>query len=184
MTSHATVGAEEARLPRLSPDEATGGVKTLFDAFMKQRGNVPNLFRVAAHRPAIVETLFAHLQAVTGPGTVSTRLKELLAMRVSHLNDCGYCLASHTTIARKLGASDADVQAVERGDYAGFEPGWAAALRWADAVTPTRGDASDALFADLSAHWSAEQIVEITAVITLFNHFNRFAEALRIPVTR
>ncbi len=184
MTPEIEHAVEEARLPRVSPDDATGGVKTLFDAFMKQRGNVPNLFRVAAHRPPIVETLFAHLQAVTGPGVVSTRLKELLAMRVSHINDCGYCLASHTTIARRLGATDDDVAAVERGEYASFEPGWQAALRWADAVTPTRGNADDALFAELSGHWDAAQIVEITAVITLFNHFNRFAEALRIPVTR
>ena len=184
MTDRVESAIEEARLPRVAPEEATGGVKALFDAFVKQRGNVPNLFRVAAHRPPIVETLFAHLQAVTGPGTVSTRLKELLAMRVSHINDCGYCVASHTTIARKLGASDADVAAVARGDFGGFEAGWQAALRWADAVTPTRGDASDELFADLASHWDAPQIVEITAVITLFNHFNRFAEALRIPVTR
>ena len=80
----------EARLPRLCPDEVDGASRAIFDAFMRQRGNVPNLFRVAAHRPPIVETLFAHMQAVMGPGEVSVLLKELLAIRVSQINACRY----------------------------------------------------------------------------------------------
>ncbi len=51
-------------------------------------------------------------------------------------------------------------------------------------MTPTRGHVTDAHFAELAAHWTAAQIVEITAVIALFNYFNRFADALAIPVTR
>jgi len=82
--------SEEARLPRLAPDEVGGKTRELFDAFMAQRGRVPNLFRVAAHRAPIGETLFAHMQAVMGPGEVSTLLKELLSVRVSHVNGCEY----------------------------------------------------------------------------------------------
>ena len=46
--------------------------------------------------------------------------------------------------------------------YDALAPEWRAAMAYADAITP----------------------VEITSVITLFNYFNRFAVALRIPVTR
>lgn len=81
---------EEGRLRRLGPDEVGGSTRTIFDAFQRQRGNVPNLFRVAAHRPAIGETLHAHMQAVLGPGEVEVLLKELLAVRVSHINRCRY----------------------------------------------------------------------------------------------
>ena len=64
-----------------------------------------------------------------------------------------------------------------------FEPAWQTALRYADAMTPgPRPD--DATYAELPKHWSDPQIVEITAVIGLFNYFNRFAEALNIPPTR
>ena len=51
-------------------------------------------------------------------------------------------------------------------------------------MTPTRGRVDDAAFAELASHWTAAQIVEITAVVALFNYFNRFAEALAVPVTR
>jgi alkylhydroperoxidase family enzyme len=83
-----------------------------------------------------------------------------------------------------MGGTDGQFAQMAAGDYSSFETGWQAALRLAAEMTPTRGDASDATFAALAEHWDAVQIVEITAVVGLFNYFNRFAEALRVPVTR
>jgi alkylhydroperoxidase family enzyme len=87
-------------------------------------------------------------------------------------------------LARRQGATDAQLDAVARADYATFEEPWAAALRFADVVTPTPGIVSDAAYQDLAARWNAAQIVEITAVVCMYNFFNRFAHALDIPVTR
>ncbi len=87
-------------------------------------------------------------------------------------------------MARRLGATEAQLDEISRGVFDGFEPAWRDAFRWADAITPTRGLPDDTLFRDLARHWSSAQIVEITAVITLFNYFNRFATSLDIPVTR
>ncbi len=172
------------RIPLPPLEGAPDDVHRLFDAFMRERGNVPNLFRAAALRPPIVLTLFAHLRAVTGPGEVSVLLKELLTVRVSQLNDCSYCLASHTALAHKHGATDEQLGALERGEFDGFEAGWRAALAYADAMTPTRGDVTDTIYAELARWWTPPQIIEITSVIGFFNYFNRFAEALRIPITR
>lgn len=69
-------------------------------------------------------------------------------------------------------------------DYRTVEPASGSALRYADAMTPTASVPSDTTFADLRKHWDSAQIVEITAVIGLFNYFNRFAIALDIPPTR
>jgi len=87
-------------------------------------------------------------------------------------------------LARRLGATDAQLSAAAGGDASSFEPAWRAAIEYAGAVTRGGGKVPDALFAGLAAHWSAPQIVEITAVIALFNYFNRFANALDIPRTR
>jgi alkylhydroperoxidase family enzyme len=80
----------EPRVPRLDPDGVADPVREVFDAFVRERGKVPNLFRVAAHRPEIVSTLRAHMNAVMGPGTVDVLLKELVAVRVSQINTCEY----------------------------------------------------------------------------------------------
>jgi alkylhydroperoxidase family enzyme len=80
----------EPRVARLGPESVGEPVRAVFDAFVRERGKVPNLFRVAAHRPEIVATLRAHMDAVMGPGTVDVLLKELLAVRVSRINNCEY----------------------------------------------------------------------------------------------
>lgn len=80
----------EARLPRLRPEDVEGPARAVLDELLRSRGNVPNLFRVAAHQPAIMQTLHAHMDAVMGQGTVPQLLKELVALRVSHLNACRY----------------------------------------------------------------------------------------------
>ncbi len=83
-----------------------------------------------------------------------------------------------------MGATDAQLDGVARGEYGVFEEPWRSAFRYADVATPTPGHVPDATFADLARHWSPTQIVEITSVICLFNFFNRFAHALDVPITR
>ncbi len=82
--------SEDARLPRLDAEDIAAELQPTFDAFVASRGKVPNLFRVAAHRPAIAATLAAHLDAVMGPGVVPVLLKELVSVRISRINDCEY----------------------------------------------------------------------------------------------
>lgn len=86
-------------------------------------------------------------------------------------------------MARRLGATPERLADVERGGYDSFEPGWASALTFADAMTRIAQPPDAAAFTDLSRHWTPSQVVEIVAVIGLFNYFNRFAEALTIPPT-
>jgi alkylhydroperoxidase family enzyme len=82
--------SEEPRLPRIEPDTAPDEVRPTFDAFIAQRGKVPNLFRVSAHAPRITARLAALNAEVMGPGQVPVLLKELLSTRVSHINLCDY----------------------------------------------------------------------------------------------
>lgn len=79
-----------SRLKRLTRKEVSGEVRALFDKIAAERGNIPNLYRVFAHRPQILETMMAHLSAVTNTGTVPVRTKELVATLVSRLNHCDY----------------------------------------------------------------------------------------------
>jgi len=83
-----------------------------------------------------------------------------------------------------MGATDAMITALERGDSTAMTDADAAAVRYAESLTPTGSTVADPVYQQLARHWSPEQIVEITAVVALFNYFNRFAEALHIPVTR
>jgi alkylhydroperoxidase family enzyme len=79
-----------ARITKLTRDQVTDDVRERFQQIGAQRGNVPNMFRVYAHRPEILKSMLAHLNAVTNTGTVSIRTKELVATLVSRINRCEY----------------------------------------------------------------------------------------------
>ena len=87
-------------------------------------------------------------------------------------------------MARRLGGTEQQIEALAAGDVSGFVPAWAAALAYAAHMTPTGGTVEGDAYAALAEHWRPDQIVEITAVAALFNYFNRFAIALDVPVTR
>jgi uncharacterized peroxidase-related enzyme len=174
------------RLKALAPEETAPEVQPIFATYLAERGNIPNMFRTAAVRPKHLQTMIAHFRTVMGEGTVPVQLKELLWVRVSHLNGCRYCLASHTVLARHRGASDALVDAVQDRAPAAIEtlePGWRAALEYAGALHGSGHDVSDALYERLAKAWDPGQIVELTMVIGLTEYFNRFNNALRVTPT-
>jgi alkylhydroperoxidase family enzyme len=82
---------DQPRIERLTPDRVGEPARATLEAIAAERGGViPNLFRIAAHRPEIVQTLYAHMKAVMGKGTVPQLLKELISVRVSQINGCVY----------------------------------------------------------------------------------------------
>jgi alkylhydroperoxidase family enzyme len=82
---------QNSRIDRLTLENVDEAARPTLEAIGAERGGVvPNLFRIAAHRPEIVETLYAHMKAVMGKGTVPQLLKELVSIRVSQINGCVY----------------------------------------------------------------------------------------------
>jgi uncharacterized peroxidase-related enzyme len=174
-----------SRISRLDRSEVTPDLAALFDKVFAQRGNVPNMFRVMAHRPEIFATMQAHFGAVLNTGTVSTKLKELIIVRTSQVNQTPYCLASHTILAKSLGWSDdqlAHLSEWSRRDD--FTPAEKAAIRLAETVTRDAHAVTDEEFAELRSFYSEGEIVELLCAIGLFNYFNRFNNALKMEPTK
>lgn len=78
------------RIRPLDPQEAPPEVRPIFEHYLKERGNVPNMFRTVARLPRHLRTMIEHFQVVMREGSVPPRLKELLSIRVSALNGCEY----------------------------------------------------------------------------------------------
>lgn len=78
------------RMHRLRRSEVDEKTRELYDRIGKARGNVPNMFRVWARRPPILDAMTSHLQVSTTSGTVPVELKELIATLVSKINHCHY----------------------------------------------------------------------------------------------
>ena len=86
-------------------------------------------------------------------------------------------------MARRLGASEAELAGLEKGDLGVFGPRERAALEFAEALTRDSNHVSDELFARLRQYFDEGEVVEISAVAGIFNYFNRFNNALRMEPT-
>jgi len=165
-----------SRIAPVDPAAATGKVKSLLDKVHGWFGVTPQLFRVTGQAPAALDAMVGLFAAVSG-GALKAGLREQIALAVSELNGCDYCLSAHTAIGKGAGVSDADLAAAR--DAQASDPRAAAVLRLAVELLQTRGHLSDAQFAAARAAGLSDgevlEVVTNVALTTLTNFINNAA---------
>jgi hypothetical protein len=77
----------------IEPEDATGDVAVLYEAVEQMLGRVPHSYRVLANSPLVAKMLVpfnAVLQRQGAGSVLSTRIKEMVVIKTSHLNGCAY----------------------------------------------------------------------------------------------
>lgn len=143
------------------------------------RSDYPAFQRLA---PETTRALLA-ISAATKQSGLGTELIGLVKVRASLLNGCPFCLAMHTHDARQQGVSEGRIEALRQWrDSTLFQPRERAALAWTDALTHLKdGDVPDAIYRDVSAAFSEEDLAALTSVVVTINAWNRIAIAYRFP---
>ena len=173
------------RISRLNRSEVRPSSVAIYDRTLRDRGNVPNMFRTMAHRPEIFETIIAHMDAVLNTGTLSKALKELVIVRTSQCNRTPYCLASHTAICKRLGWTDTQLEALkDAAASSDFTEAERVAIHLAEVMTLDAHNYTALDFARLRSFYSEGEVVELMAAIGLFNYFNRFNDILEMEPTQ
>jgi AhpD family alkylhydroperoxidase len=83
-------------------ESAPPGARPAIAKIIESWGFLPNLARVMAESPAALELLLAGYAALSAKSTLSPAEQQLVSVVASRENDCGYCVAAHSTMA--LGA--------------------------------------------------------------------------------
>ena len=165
------------RLKAISPDEATGKTKELFDAIRGKLGMVPNMMRTMGSSPAVLEG-YLNLSGSLSHGKLDAKTGELIALAVSESNNCDYCLSAHSFIGEKLVHIDTDtLQNARSGNAADSKTD--AILKFANVLVNKKGLVNDA---DVDAIKAADltdgeigEIVAHVALNVLTNYFNNTA---------
>lgn len=143
-------------------------------------GTVPNMFRAVAHSPAALRSMWGSFREL-GSGALPAKLGEQIAVAVADRNRCAYCLAAHTALGRKAGATAEEMAAAQAGHAA--DPKTDAALRFALALVEQRGQVSaEDVHRLREAGFNDEGIVEIVAHVALNLFTNYVNVALNVPV--
>ena len=91
-----------------SENEAKGKVKEVFDEIKSTRQitEVPNFWKMLANDPNELERTWNSLKEIMKKGALDPVTKELIYVAVSITNGCEYCIKSHSSAAKKKGATD------------------------------------------------------------------------------
>jgi uncharacterized peroxidase-related enzyme len=177
----ATVDKREAWLRVPPEDEAPPGVAKLFDRASERLGFIPNVLRAYALRPRHLELWDAFYDdLMRGESGLTKPQREMIAVVVSTVNRCHYCMVSHGAALRKLTGDPVLVEQLRTNyTYAELEPRERAMLDFAVKVTEHSSRCSEEDVEALrEAGWNDEEIMDITQVTAMFNFTNRLASGL------
>ena len=133
-----------------------------------------------AHQPRMMSGMGKFQQAVRGGKAVDERTKNLVELKGAQMVGCEFCVDLGSQICRNSGFSDEELLALPRYRQSElFTEPEKTALDYAVAVMRTPVEVTDDLFARMKEHFSDEQMVEITALLTLVN-LDRFNAAFGI----
>jgi uncharacterized peroxidase-related enzyme len=166
-----------SRLQAVDPTTATGKAKELLNAVKSKLGIVPNMTRVMASSPVVLES-YLSFSAALASGLLDAKTREQIALLTAQENHCDYCLSAHTAIGKMVGLNHGQIVASREGD--GGNQKTTAALTFAKRVLETKGQVSEAdLAAVRDAGFSEGEIAEIIAHVALnvfTNYFNIAAD--------
>ncbi|MDR5753236.1 MULTISPECIES: carboxymuconolactone decarboxylase family protein [unclassified Caballeronia] len=130
--------------------------------------------------PAAIEALVG-VEKRIGKSALEKSLTELVRLRASQINGCAYCVDMHTTDARKGGETERRLATVVVWrETPFFTDRERAALEWTEALTlVSQEHVPDAVWNAVRPHFSDEELVDLTLLITAINAWNRFAISFR-----
>jgi len=167
-------------IPLFNPEDTSGKHKALFDQIKGTFGVVPNMFRAIGNSPAALESMWMSFGAL-GKGKLGAKLGEQIAVLVADMNRCEYCLAAHTVLGQKAGASKEELAKAQAGRSS--DPKTQASLDFAAKLVKQRAQITKAdVDAVREAGFSDEEITEILAHVAL-NIFTNYTNiALNVEI--
>lgn len=96
-------------VPMIEYADASPEVRAVYDDIMATRKVdwINNFWKVLARDPVSLRRTWESIKQIMAAGALDPLTKEMIYVAVSVTNQCGYCIASHTSAARKRGMTDA-----------------------------------------------------------------------------
>jgi uncharacterized peroxidase-related enzyme len=150
-------------------------------AEIEKKTGPSNFFRTMAHRPEAMRDFASFYGALMGPSGLERRIKEMIYLAVSYVNECTYCGSHHVKTALNAGLTEAEIREIEMENNQHFSPKEQAALHYARELTRTASVDDDTRYRAQEL-FSSDQFVELTMIVSLANFTNRFNNGLAVPV--
>lgn len=155
-------------------------VRVTFEDIRTQLGEIPDIFRVYANNPPLLELIWHQYSNLMLIGNLSPQLKEGIALMVSADNHCDSGISLHSAHLIRLGVDPKEVLRIRTNpDHAHYEPKEHALLEVArhTIIAPhDHGEKQIKVARDSGA--SDTEIIEAMAVAGLITGLNKSADML------
>ena len=151
--------------------------KPLLEQAKKNLGMIPNLERVMAESPTLLEG-YIHLWEVFDTTSLSPIERQVVYQTANFENQCEYCVPWHTKLAKIAGMAPNEIEALRQGAEL-EDPKLESLRQFTKALILNRGKIAEVeLKAFFAAGYSAQQALEVIlgiAVKTMSNYTNSIA---------
>ena len=134
-----------------------------------------------AASPAAYTAMLA-LEGFARRSKLELSLIELVKMRTSQINGCAFCIDMHSKDARAEGESEQRLYALNAWrETPFFTAREQAALAWTEFLTLiSQNHVPDAIYDEVRAQFTDEELVNLTIVVNTINAWNRIAISFRM----
>ncbi|MDX1882305.1 carboxymuconolactone decarboxylase family protein [Mycolicibacterium sp. 120270] len=117
---------------------------------------------------------------------VEPELGELIKIRASQINHCGFCLNMHLVDARKHGVSEQKLDVLAAWEEAGdlFNERERAVLALTEAITTITDGVPDDVYQQAAAVFDDRELAQVIAMAVTINAWNRINVTVRTAVPR
>lgn len=161
-------------------DQVSPESRELFEQLHKRVGKVPNLYATIGYSSNALKA-FLEFEATLNKGVFNGKEREAIALIVSEVNQCEYCLAGHTVMAVKNGLTMDDTLNIRRGHVADEKLNTIVQL--AKSVAETKGHPDDDLLDSFyAAGYNEGALMELVGLVTVRVFTNYVYAMTQIPV--
>jgi AhpD family alkylhydroperoxidase len=152
----------------------------LFDQIKSRLGKVPNLYATIGYSSKALKG-FLQFDELLNQGSFSEKEKEAIALTVSEINECNYCLAAHTVTSKIKGISNEETLSIRRGKVE--DPKLNTLIKLTKSIVINSGKPDpDLLEGFFNAGFDEMSLIELVGLITV-RIFTNYVYALTdIPV--
>jgi AhpD family alkylhydroperoxidase len=169
------------RVPLVADDRIPERMRGALERDRQLAGHVRSLTRAVASSGATWQAVVRAEQFFAMTKVVDERVKTLACLYTSLLNGCLYCIDDAAGVAVEAGLPVAELLALRNLSVPELGEGTVARLAFTWWVVRAPDDIPAPVMAELRRHADDEEVLELTAVVSMKCFWNHFATALRIP---
>ena len=182
---------KEPFIPYVPEEDFPDSLMAILGPYKERMGFIPNALKLYMHRPEISDTLWTlNNKIMRDPSsTLDQQLKRKLGAVASKINGCTYCTSHHCGTLINDGENGAEGWGLDEDEMNDlftnpqpkddFEK---ACYAYVEAASFDPSDVPDEVLANLKAHLSPPQIIELACLVGFWKMYNTIHDSLKIPL--